>query len=59
MDASENMGSHWIFYPYHFITNDSGLTINESPYGLERFNGKRLKTVQKAFNDFYNNQLKG
>jgi hypothetical protein len=49
-DYSNDIGSRWFFYPFHFVVTESGLTIKESAHGLEFFNGKRLKTVAKQFN---------
>ena len=48
-EYSGDLGSKWYFYPFHFVTTASGKTIVESPDMLEFFNGKRLGTVQKAF----------
>lgn len=48
-DRSEDMGSRWYFYPFHFVLTASGKTVAESPDNLERFNGKRIKTVAKEF----------
>ena len=46
---SEDMGSRWFFYPFHFITTGSGLTIKEAPSILSVFNGMRVKTVAEIF----------
>jgi hypothetical protein len=49
IERSADMGSRWIFYPYHFILTDSGLSVIEPPDTLEHLRGKRLTTVVKAF----------
>lgn len=46
---SEEMSSRWFFYPFHFAVTENGKSIACAPFGLEHFNGKRLKTVRKAF----------
>lgn len=46
---SNDMGSKWFFYPFHFLTSASGKTIVGTPENLECFNGKRLGTVMRAF----------
>lgn len=55
-EASADMGSRWIFYPYHFIC--SGKTIRVAPDGLERFQGKRITTIQRIFKDWYKRENK-
>jgi hypothetical protein len=49
-----DFGSKWIFYPYVFIVNDSELTVLAVCDNLEYMKGKRVKTVQKLFKEFYN-----
>ena len=46
---SDDMGSRWYFYPFHFVVTDSGKTVIDSPYRLENFNRKRVETVCKIF----------
>ena len=48
-DRSNDMGSRWYFYPWHFVVTESGKTIVDSPDMLHCFNGKRLATVIKQF----------
>lgn len=48
-ERSSDMGSRWFFYPFHFVTTASGLTIADAPSGLEIFNGRRVKTVAALF----------
>lgn len=45
----ENMGSRWVFYPFVFIATKR--TIVESPNCLEFLNGKRVKTVERFFEE--------
>jgi len=44
---SIDMGSKWIFYPFHFICTSK--TIKEAFDGGEHFNGKRIKTIKSYF----------
>ena len=48
-NRSNDMGSRWFFYPFHFVTTGSGKTIADTPELLEQFNGLRVKTVKKHF----------
>ena len=50
-ERSNDMGSRWYFYPFHFVVTESGKTIVDSPWGMEGFNGKRLETIQKIVKD--------
>ena len=50
-DRSNDMGSRWYFYPWHFVVSKSGKTIIDSPNMLYCFNGKRLATVIKQFSN--------
>jgi hypothetical protein len=53
-EYSGNFGSKWIFYPYVFIVNDSELTVLAGCDNLDYMKGKRVKTVQKLFKEYYN-----
>ena len=46
---SNDMGSRWYFYPFHFVTSESGMTVIDAGHGLESFKGKRVNTVVKNF----------
>jgi hypothetical protein len=46
---SNDLGSKWFFYPFHFVISASGKTIIDSVPPLDRFNGLRVKTVQEIF----------
>lgn len=46
---SDELGSKWYFYPFHFAVTESFKTIVEAPYPLEFLQGKRVRTVQKYF----------
>jgi hypothetical protein len=48
-EYANNLGSKWYFYPFHFVIKNK--TIKDSPYNLEYFNDKRIKTIQKIFNE--------
>lgn len=49
-EYSNNLGSKWYFYPFHFITTQSGKTIRSCPNNLETFDNLRVKTVKEIFN---------
>lgn len=44
-----DMGSRWYFYPFCFVTSESGKTIVAAPAGLRAAERKRVKTVAQAF----------
>jgi len=46
---SNNMGSRWFFYPFHFVTSASGKTIKDASELLDWTVGQRVTTVQKVF----------
>ncbi|MDO8705372.1 MAG: hypothetical protein Q7J84_10545 [Sulfuricaulis sp.] len=46
---ASDMGSRWYFYPWCFVTSESGKTIAAAPDGLHHFEGRRVATVQKVF----------
>lgn len=48
-DHAENMGSRWYFHPFQFVVTSSGLTVVDTPYGLDFLKGKRVKTVKAIF----------
>lgn len=48
-EYENDLGSKWFFYPFHFLITTSHSTIIDTCYGLEAAKGKRLKTVQEAF----------
>jgi hypothetical protein len=48
-DRSNDMGSRWYFYPWHFVLSESGKTIASAPDMLQRFKGKKLSTVIPRF----------
>jgi len=47
-DYSNNLGSKWFFFPFHFVIK--GKTIKDTPDQLRYFNNKRIKTIAKKFN---------
>jgi hypothetical protein len=46
---SNNLGSKWFFYPYHFVVTESGKTIRDSAPRLTQYRGLRTKTVANIF----------
>lgn len=44
-EHSCNMGSRWIFYPFHFVVKNK--TIKSTPQFWDFFENKRIKTVSK------------
>lgn len=46
---SSNLGSTWIFYPFHFVVTESGKTIRDSIPELLQYCGLRTKTVANIF----------
>ncbi len=48
-ECSENLGSKWYFYPFHFVVSASKKTVIDAGQWLEHFNGKRLDTVRSRF----------
>lgn len=46
---SEDIGSRWYFYPFHFVVSESGKTVKAAPYMLEYMAGMRVATVAKIF----------
>lgn len=52
-DHSNDMGSRWYFYPFHFVTTASGKTIADAPDPLRHLRGQRVKTVARRFGEVY------
>ena len=61
-NASANMGSKWIFYPFHFILSKTRFTVIDTGCGLVRmsdkkafmelmFKNRRFSTVYNAFKE--------
>lgn len=48
-NRSNDMGSRWFFYPFHFVTTASGKTIRDTPELMQHLNGSRVKAVSKHF----------
>jgi len=48
-ERSEDMGSRWYFYPFHFVTTNSGKTVKDAPELLQHLNGMRVKQVVQRF----------
>jgi hypothetical protein len=49
-DYSNDLGSRWFFYPFHFVISKN--TIRDSINILDWTINKRIKTVSKRFNEF-------
>lgn len=54
-DRSNDMGSRWYFYPFHFVVSDK--TVIGTPEELSRYQGKRIKTLLKDFKAAYNKSI--
>ena len=52
-DYSDDMGSKWIFYPFHFVVTDSLKTVKEGDQRLYFLKEKRLSTVRRIFKKVY------
>jgi len=50
-DYAGDLGSKWFFYPFHFVLTATCRTVVDSFQFLEWANGRRLKTIQKFFNE--------
>lgn len=49
-DRAADMGSRWFFYPFHFVTTESGKTIVSACTDiLEWTEGKRVSTIAAIF----------
>lgn len=46
---SNDLGSKWYFYPFHFVVTESGKTIRDSISELSQYCGLRVKTVSNIF----------
>ena len=46
--TSAELGSRWIFYPFHVITTRSNKTVVAAYDDIEVYIGKRLSTLKKA-----------
>jgi hypothetical protein len=50
--CSNNIGSKWYFYPFHFVVSFSTKTIVAAPCGMESLAGRRTASVARIFNKF-------
>ena len=48
-EYSNDLGSKWFFYPFHFVVTEFGKTIRSTGQFLEHLEGLRVKTVAKIF----------
>ena len=49
-EYSNNLGSKWYFYPFHFVVSNSCKTVVSPPDLVIWAKGKRIKSVSKIFN---------
>lgn len=49
LDYSNDLGSKWFFFPFHFVVTATGLTVKDAPDLLQQFCNRRVKTVQREF----------
>ena len=50
-NRSEDMGSRWYFYPFHFVTTESGKTIVSAPEPMSHLTRCRVKLVSEHFSE--------
>jgi hypothetical protein len=48
-EYSNDLGSKWFFYPFHFVVTESGKTIRVAGTFMEHLEGLRVKTVSRLF----------
>src|SRR3990167_2979868 len=48
-EYSNDLGSKWFFYPFHFVVSASGKTVVDAPDILKHFCGMRVATIAKRF----------
>ena len=48
-ERADDMGSRWYFYPFHFVTTESGKTVKDAPELLAHLKGVRVKEVARHF----------
>lgn len=46
---SNDLGSKWYFYPFHFVTTESHKTIRAASPDLEWLVGRRVESVARLF----------
>ena len=55
-EYSNDLGSTWFFYPFHFVTSKSGKTIKDAPEPFTHLVGSRTKTLAGCFERFCNTE---
>lgn len=50
-EHSNNMGSKWFFYPFHFLISESEKTITSAPDNMQYLVNERIATVAKLFKE--------
>ena len=48
---SNDMGSRWYFYPFHFVVTESLKTIVDTPNMLENLKRRKVSTIKKLFQE--------
>ena len=54
-EYSNDLGSKWYFYPFHFVVTESKKTVVATPEPLEGFTGMRVKAMARIFEVLSNN----
>lgn len=50
-EYSNDLGSKWFFYPFHFVVTESYSTVRSAGQFLEHLIGLRVKTVARMFEE--------
>jgi len=48
-EYANDLGSKWYFYPFYFVTTESGKTVKDAPELLAHLKGVRVKEVSRHF----------
>lgn len=54
-EYSNDLGSKWFFYPFHFVVTESGKTIVDAPREIAVCKGRRVSTVATIFENHSKN----
>jgi hypothetical protein len=50
-ERSNDMGSRWFFYPFHFVMTESGKTVVDAPEPLQHLIGYRIGHLVEHFKE--------
>lgn len=50
-ERSNDMGSRWYFYPFHFVVTESLKTIVDVPDTLDNLKRRKVSTIRKLFQE--------